>query len=86
VAILKDTSHYHTNAFADTNMNIIIKMLTSWPVQMLFPVFDIMKMMIYHPHGANLFVNFLQSGNEKEESIDTWVERIVLKMEGIACY
>lgn len=64
VAILKDTSHYHTSAFADTDMNIIIKMLTSWPVQMLFPVFDIMKMMIYHPHGANLFVNCLQSGND----------------------
>jgi phospholipase A-2-activating protein len=37
VEILKDTSHFHTSAFADTDMNIFIKLLTSWPVQMLFP-------------------------------------------------
>lgn len=64
VTILKDTSHYHTSSFADTDMNIFIKLLTLWPVQILFPVIDVVKMMVLHPHGANLFVNCLQSGND----------------------
>ncbi|KAH9302955.1 hypothetical protein KI387_014538, partial [Taxus chinensis] len=63
VAILKDTSHYHTSNFADIDVNILVKLLTSWPTQMLFPVLDIVKMMVLHPHGANLFLQCLQSGN-----------------------
>ncbi|XP_057836619.2 uncharacterized protein LOC131046848 [Cryptomeria japonica] len=64
VEVLKDTSHYHTSTFADIDLNILVKLLTSWPTQMLFPVLDIVKMMVLHPQGATLFLQFVQSGND----------------------
>lgn len=31
---------------------------------MLFPVLDLVKMMVLHPQGANLFIQCVQSGND----------------------
>uniref|UniRef100_A0A0D6QXS4 Phospholipase A-2-activating protein n=1 Tax=Araucaria cunninghamii TaxID=56994 RepID=A0A0D6QXS4_ARACU len=64
VAVLKDSSHYHASTFADIDLNIVVKLLSSWPTQMLFPVLDFVKMMVLHPHGANLFIQIVQSGND----------------------
>eukprot|EP00252_Welwitschia_mirabilis_P020798 TRINITY_DN5175_c0_g1_i1.p1 TRINITY_DN5175_c0_g1~~TRINITY_DN5175_c0_g1_i1.p1 ORF type:complete len:778 (+),score=142.56 TRINITY_DN5175_c0_g1_i1:80-2413(+) len=64
VAVLKDTSHYHSTTFGEMDMKIVMKMLISWPVEMLFPVLDLVKMIVLHPHGASMFSSFTQGEND----------------------
>ncbi|XP_074320902.1 uncharacterized protein LOC141657535 [Silene latifolia] len=52
VKILKDTSHYHSSSFADVDVVLLFKLLNSWPLSMIFPVIDILRMIILHPDGA----------------------------------
>lgn len=35
--VLKETSFYHTSKLADADMTLLLKMLKSWPTQMMFP-------------------------------------------------
>lgn len=37
VKVLKETSFYHTSKLADADMALLVKILKSWPPQMLFP-------------------------------------------------
>uniref|UniRef100_A0A0A9CL76 PUL domain-containing protein n=1 Tax=Arundo donax TaxID=35708 RepID=A0A0A9CL76_ARUDO len=37
VKVLKDTSFYHTSKLADADMALLLKILKSWPPQMIFP-------------------------------------------------
>ena len=37
VKVLKNTSFYHTSKLADADMALLLKILKSWPSQMLFP-------------------------------------------------
>ena len=37
VKVLKDTSFYHTSKLADADMALLVKILKSWPPQMMFP-------------------------------------------------
>ncbi|KAL3722505.1 hypothetical protein ACJRO7_034818 [Eucalyptus globulus] len=53
VKILKDTSHYHSSKFADADFDLMLKLLESWPYEMMFPVIDIFRMVILHPDGAD---------------------------------
>lgn len=50
--ILKDTSHYHTSRFSNDDISLLLKLLKSWPVSMMFPVIDILRMVILHPDGS----------------------------------
>ncbi|KAK7257922.1 hypothetical protein RIF29_32249 [Crotalaria pallida] len=52
VKILKDTSHYHASKFADSDIALLLKLLQSWPIGMIFPVIDILRMVVLHPDGA----------------------------------
>ncbi|CAN6459831.1 unnamed protein product [Victoria cruziana] len=54
MTVLKDTSHYHSSTFADMDIRLLEKLLDSWPITMLFPVIDIMRMFVLHPDGARL--------------------------------
>ncbi|GMH13428.1 hypothetical protein Nepgr_015269 [Nepenthes gracilis] len=51
--ILKDTSHYHSSSFADVDVDLLLKLLNFWPLSMIFPAIDILRMMVLHPDGAN---------------------------------
>ncbi|WOK99599.1 phospholipase A-2-activating protein [Canna indica] len=62
--ILKDTSHYHCSSFADVDILLLLKMLKSWPVAMLFPVIDILRMIVLHPDGASLLHKHIESGHD----------------------
>ncbi|XP_028776282.1 phospholipase A-2-activating protein [Neltuma alba] len=64
VKILKDTSHYHSSTFAEADIALLLKLLRSWPIAMLFPVIDIIRMMVLHPDGANLFLKHLEAEND----------------------
>lgn len=37
VKILKDTSHYHSSKFAEADIAFLMKLIRSWPLNMLFP-------------------------------------------------
>ncbi|XP_047941703.1 phospholipase A-2-activating protein isoform X1 [Salvia hispanica] len=52
VKILKDTSHYHSSRFADVDVALMLKVLKTWPVALLFPVIDVVRMIVLHPDGA----------------------------------
>lgn len=63
VKILKDTSRYYSSSFADVDITLLLKILKSWPVQMLFPGIDILRMIVLHPNGATLFHKHIESDN-----------------------
>ncbi|XP_076950188.1 uncharacterized protein LOC143623090 [Bidens hawaiensis] len=67
--ILKDTSHYHSSRFSDDDINLLLKLLTSWPVSMVFPVIDVLRMVILHPDGST---HLKRADDEK----DTFMELI----------
>lgn len=51
---LKDTSHYHISKFSNDDISLLSKLLKSWPVSMMFPVIDILRMVILHPDGSSV--------------------------------
>ncbi|CAI9769098.1 unnamed protein product [Fraxinus pennsylvanica] len=52
IKILKDTSHYHSSRFSDLDVALMVKLLKTWPLTMIFPVVDVMRMIVLHPDGA----------------------------------
>ncbi|VFQ67870.1 unnamed protein product [Cuscuta campestris] len=64
VKILKDTSHYHSSRFSDIDLALVLRLLKMWPLSMLFPVIDILRMLILHPDGANNLLKQLNSDND----------------------
>ncbi|KAL8143565.1 hypothetical protein V2J09_016597 [Rumex salicifolius] len=64
VKILKDTSHYHVSTFADVDIDLLLKLLDSWQVSMLFPVIDLVRMIILHPDGATKLLKHINVGND----------------------
>ncbi|KAK9286934.1 hypothetical protein L1049_015342 [Liquidambar formosana] len=64
VKILKDTSHYHCSTFADADIALLLKLLKSWPPAMIFPVIDILRMIILHPDGATTLLNHVEDEND----------------------
>ncbi|XP_048500603.1 uncharacterized protein LOC104885237 [Beta vulgaris subsp. vulgaris] len=63
VKILKDTSYHHSSSFADVDIDFLLKLLSSWPLSMIFPVIYILQMVILHPDGASKLLKHLNSGN-----------------------
>ena len=37
VKILRETSYYHSSSFADVDIDLLLKLLSSWPLSMVFP-------------------------------------------------
>lgn len=64
IKILKDASHYHCSKFADADIILLLKILKSWPLSMMFPVIDILRMVILHPDGATLLLKHIENGND----------------------
>ncbi|KAL2927495.1 Phospholipase A-2-activating protein [Bienertia sinuspersici] len=64
IKILKDTSHYHSSSFADVDILLLLKLLNSWPLGMIFPVIDILRMVILHPDGASKLFKHINGGND----------------------
>ncbi|XAR59520.1 hypothetical protein NMG60_11015381 [Bertholletia excelsa] len=64
VKILKDTSHYHSSSFSDEDITLLLKLLTSWPLAMIFPAIDILRMIILHPDGATRLLKHVDDRND----------------------
>ncbi|EXB63614.1 hypothetical protein L484_026955 [Morus notabilis] len=64
VNVLKDTSHYHSSKFADTDVAVLLRLLKTWPITMIFPVIDTLRMLILHPDGANVLLQHVEAEND----------------------
>lgn len=62
--ILKDTSHYHSSKFSDVDIALLLQLLNSWPVEMIFPVIDIVRMIVLHPDGSALLLKHVTEAND----------------------
>ncbi|KAJ7296394.1 hypothetical protein O6H91_Y126500 [Diphasiastrum complanatum] len=62
ILVLKDTSHYHASSFADADFNLLTAILCSWPIQCLFPVLDLLRMMLLHPQAARWYSQEAEKG------------------------
>ncbi|GMJ06806.1 hypothetical protein like AT3G18860 [Hibiscus trionum] len=69
VKILKDTSHYHSSTFADVDIALLLKLLKSWPLAMIFPVIDILRMIVLHPDGATVLLRHVEVNDVVMEMI-----------------
>ncbi|XP_061359048.1 uncharacterized protein LOC133303157 [Gastrolobium bilobum] len=64
VKTLKDTSHYHSSKFADSDIALLLNLLRSWPITMIFPVIDIVRMTVLHPDGAIVLHKHFEAEND----------------------
>ncbi|XP_052193453.1 uncharacterized protein LOC127801946 [Diospyros lotus] len=64
VKILKDTSHYHSSTFSDLDITLLLKLVNSWPLAMIFPVIDILRMLVLHPDGATRLLQHVDENND----------------------
>uniref|UniRef100_A0A5B7C275 Putative phospholipase A-2-activating protein n=1 Tax=Davidia involucrata TaxID=16924 RepID=A0A5B7C275_DAVIN len=64
VKILKDTSHYHCSRFSDVDVALLLKLIKSWPLAMIFPVIDILRMIVLHPDGATILLKHVNDEND----------------------
>ncbi|XWS68164.1 hypothetical protein CRYUN_Cryun04dG0067900 [Craigia yunnanensis] len=69
VKILKDTSHYHLSRFADVDIALLLKLLKSWPLAMIFPVIDILRMIVLHPDGSSILLRHVEVNDVLMEMI-----------------
>ncbi|KAI3804971.1 hypothetical protein L1987_26901 [Smallanthus sonchifolius] len=70
--ILKDTSHYHSSRFSDDDISLLLKLLKSWPVSMMFPVIDVLRMVILHPDGSTL----LKRANDENDTLMELIRKV----------
>ncbi|XP_057788250.1 uncharacterized protein LOC131005346 [Salvia miltiorrhiza] len=64
VKILKDTSHYHSSRFADVDVALMLKVLKTWPAAVLFPVIDVVRMIVLHPDGAAKLLQYVKDDDD----------------------
>ncbi|ESW03856.1 hypothetical protein PHAVU_011G047700 [Phaseolus vulgaris] len=64
VKILKDTSHYHSSKFADSDIDLLLNLVRSWPISMIFPVIDIIRIIVLHPDGSILLHKHFEAEND----------------------
>ncbi|CAL0329220.1 unnamed protein product [Lupinus luteus] len=64
VKTLKDTSYYHSSKFADSDIALLLNLLQSWPLGMIFPVIDILRMIVLHPDGATKLHKHFEAKND----------------------
>ncbi|KAB1207227.1 Phospholipase A-2-activating protein [Morella rubra] len=64
VKLLKDTSHYHCSKFADVDIALLLKLLNSWPLAMIFPVIDILRIAVLHPDCSTGLLKHFEAEND----------------------
>lgn len=64
VKILKDTSHYHTSSLSDGDIALVIRLIRAWPIDKIFPVVDLLRMIILHPDGAETLLKHLSDNDD----------------------
>ncbi|XP_071729987.1 uncharacterized protein [Rutidosis leptorrhynchoides] len=70
--VLKDTSHYHTSKFSNDDISLLFKLLKSWPLSMMFPVIDILRMVVLHPDGSTV----LKHANDEKDILIELIQKV----------
>ncbi len=55
LAALKDTSKYHLNKLSEQHYEVLQTKLLKWPSEYMFPVVDIVRMVLMHPTSQSFF-------------------------------
>jgi phospholipase A-2-activating protein len=55
LTLIKNTDNYHLTKITDVHFELLQKKLLLWPTEYLFPVIDVVRMMIMHPSTQALF-------------------------------
>ncbi|KAL4581254.1 hypothetical protein LXL04_017464 [Taraxacum kok-saghyz] len=69
---LKDTSHYHTSTISNDDITLLSKLLKSWPLSMMFPVIDVLRMVILHPDGSSV----LKRVNDENDVLKDLIKKV----------
>ncbi|KAE9616529.1 putative transcription factor WD40-like family [Lupinus albus] len=64
IKTLKDTSYYHSSKFPDSDIALLLNLLQSWPIGMIFPVIDLLRMVVLHPDGATKLHKHFEAKND----------------------
>jgi hypothetical protein len=56
IVVLADESRYSSSNFEDGQLELLQKMLETWPRDTLFPVLDLFRLAVLHPIGRASFV------------------------------
>jgi len=55
VIVLSDSTNYASNQILDIQFDILHKLILSWAFQKLFPVFDLFRLVIFHPSAVKYY-------------------------------
>lgn len=50
--VLSETSYYHSSTVTSDQLRALLKPLQSWSAENLFPLYDVLRVLATHPHGA----------------------------------
>lgn len=50
--MLSETSYYHSSTVAAVQVQALCRPLLTWSVEHLFPLYDVLRVLVTHPHGA----------------------------------
>ena len=59
--ILNETSYYHSSRISESQLEVLYKILLSWPTVQLFPVYDMLRVVAIHPHGAETLASSVRT-------------------------
>jgi len=62
---LKDSSRYHVSVVGDAEAAVVVRLLATWDVEKLFPVFDIARLVALHPSGSAVLAKTGSAGFER---------------------
>ncbi|TDH67683.1 hypothetical protein CCR75_004816 [Bremia lactucae] len=48
---VQDTAFYHSSTFGASGITTLIRALEQWPVKYAFPMLDLIRLVLVHPHG-----------------------------------
>jgi len=58
--LIKETSRYHSSKVREDHFKLLAKLI-GWPVASLFPVVDLLRLLVLHPHAAETLAHLQQT-------------------------
>lgn len=55
LATLKESSRYHASRLAESDLHLVIRAISSWPIAHIFPFLDVLRLILLHPSAAESF-------------------------------
>ncbi|CCI49526.1 unnamed protein product [Albugo candida] len=73
VLIIKQTAFYHASSFSQEQLQILRKIISTWPIAQVYPALDLARLVLIHPQGfhladENFVMDLLRRGSKTETS------------------